>query len=50
MATPDESKSTVKQLLEKKGAKEEVEVQKVTRSEEDELVRQAARSSRGRKE
>ncbi|KFY08081.1 hypothetical protein V492_06547 [Pseudogymnoascus sp. VKM F-4246] len=50
MATPDESKSTVKQLLEKKGAKEEAEVQKVTRSEEEDLVRQAARSSRGRKE
>ncbi|KFY41328.1 hypothetical protein V494_03066 [Pseudogymnoascus sp. VKM F-4513 (FW-928)] len=46
MATPDESKSTVKQLLEKKGAKEEAEVQKVTRSEEEDLVRQAARSSR----
>ncbi|KFY23384.1 hypothetical protein V493_05892 [Pseudogymnoascus sp. VKM F-4281 (FW-2241)] len=49
MAAP-ESKSTVKQLLGEKAAREGAEAQKVVRSEEEDKVREAARSSRGRKE
>lgn len=49
MAVP-ESKSTVKQLLGEKAAREGTEGEKITRGEEEERVREAARSSRGRKE
>lgn len=49
LAAP-ESKSTVKQLLGEKAAKEGAEVEKVARSEEEDRVREAARSSRVRKE
>lgn len=49
MPTP-EPKSTVKQLLGEKAAKEGAEVEKVARSNEEEKIREAARSSRGKKE
>ncbi|ELR07686.1 hypothetical protein VC83_03735 [Pseudogymnoascus destructans] len=49
LAAP-ESKSTVKQLLGEKAAREGAEGEKVVRSEEEDRVREAAKSSRVRKE
>lgn len=49
MPTP-ESKGTVKQLLEEKAAKDGAKGEKVLRNEEEDRVREAARSSRVRKE
>lgn len=45
-----ESKGTVKQLLGEKAAKEGAEGEKVSRNDEEDRVREAARTSRGRKE
>ncbi|KAL5344901.1 hypothetical protein V498_08235 [Pseudogymnoascus sp. VKM F-4517 (FW-2822)] len=47
---PPEPKATVKQLLGEKAEKEGEEKAKVARSEEEDRVREAARSSRVRKE
>ncbi|OBT88921.1 hypothetical protein VE02_01897 [Pseudogymnoascus sp. 03VT05] len=49
LAAP-ESKSTVKQLLGEKAAREGADGEKVARSEEEDRVREAARGSRVRKE